>query len=291
MQVEVTCPVCKSNDSVFFVEKNKCSLYRCKKCELVHVFPIPDSLESVYSKDYFFSEKKEAEFGYVDYDRDKQSTKEYFNKQLDKLAGLVTGRRMFDVGAATGFFLGMARDKGWNVSGSEISTFAADEARGRGFEMFCGDLLDLPRANKYDVVTMWDVFEHVATPSDYLRHINNVLSKDGMLVINTVDIGSWYAKLRGKNWHLLIPPEHVFYYTKKNLFYLLEKNGFEVVSFSKPSKKFSLTYVFSILYQTQNFKAGKKLSDFLNTDFWRKFTIPINVRDNILVIAKKIKDV
>ena len=291
MENEIVCPVCNVNKSNLYLKKNGYSLYKCFFCKLVFVFPLPNDLQGIYDEEYFFSNNADGEFGYVNYDRDKESTKEFFTRHLDKFESYGKNKKIFDIGAATGFFLDLARSKGWIVSGSEISEFAANKAKNRGLDVYKGNLLDYSCDNKFDVVTMWDVFEHIEDPAKYLEKINKMLDKDGLLSINTVDISSLYAYIRGKKWHMLIPPEHIYYFSKKNLKILLEKHGFEVLEFSKPGKKFSLSYIFYILYQTQNFKMGKILSKWFDTDFWRKFAIPINLRDNIFVIAKKIKDI
>jgi len=64
-------------------------------------------------------------------------------------------------------------------------------------------------------VTMWDVFEHFVDPASDVRAAARVLKVGGVLAINTPDISSWYARIMGKRWHLLIPPEHIHYFTKK----------------------------------------------------------------------------
>lgn len=90
---------------------------------------------------------------------------------------------------------------------------------------------------------------------------------------------------------MIVPPEHLFYFSKKSLKILLNNNGFEIIKIEKLGKKFSLSYIFKILYEWQRVPVWRWLADFSNSRFWRRFKIPINVRDNIFVLAKKRKDV
>ncbi|MHB1316308.1 MAG: polyprenol monophosphomannose synthase, partial [Minisyncoccota bacterium] len=111
-------------------EKNDHILYQCCKCKLIFVDPIPDS-SSVYSSDYF-SGAKEG-FGYVDYDRDKEPMRGVFEKYLDMC--VVYGKKsglLYDVGAATGFFLNIAQKRGYDVSGVEMSSYAVNIAQKKG---------------------------------------------------------------------------------------------------------------------------------------------------------------
>lgn len=288
---KIICPICNSSRNKFYYQKNNCTLYRCLDCRLVFVFPIPDNLCDIYKQEYFQGAKISKKFGYVNYEKDKEPSKEMFIHYLNKLARMTEGRDIFDIGTATGYFLDLAKQRGWYTTGSEISSYAANIARQKGRNIFLGDLENFKAEKKFDVVTMWDVLEHLENPHKYIKIINRLLKKEGLLVINTIDKGSLWAKLWGKHWLLIIPPEHLFYYSKKNLNILLSQNGFEVLEIKKIGKKFTLTYIFQILYNSKCLEIWNKMAKFFNTEFWRKITIPINLRDNIFIIAQKAKDI
>ena len=284
----IICPICGSTANSFYHKKNNCKLYRCHSCGLVFVFPIPEDINNLYGRNYFKLKLGEEAVGYVDYDQDKESMKEIFELYLEKFESLVNGRKIFDIGAATGYFLGLAKKQGWQTSGSEISDYAANEARKRGHKIFCGDLLTAPVGDKYDVITMWDVLEHVKDPQGYVSKAEKMINKGGLLAINTVDRGSLWAKIMGRRWPAIVPPEHLFYFNKKNLKILLNKEDFEIIEISKIGKKFSLSYIFKTLYYWQGMRLWNSLSVYFNKPFWRKFSIPINLRDNIFILTKKI---
>ncbi|MFH1522348.1 MAG: class I SAM-dependent methyltransferase [Patescibacteria group bacterium] len=289
MAPEITCPICRSKEIKFFCEKNGYKIYRCFDCDLIFVWPMPGNLAAIYSAPYFkrsADDKKENKFGYVDYEEDKEAAREIFISYLDKISQLTKGRKIFDVGAATGYFLDIAKKQGWSTGGMEISAYAAAIAKHKGHDVLLGDLAELKIEGKYDVVTMWDVLEHLSDPVGYLKLINNILNPDGILAINTIDSSSFWARLWGKNWHAILPPEHLFYYSAKSLKILLENNGFKIIEQAKIGKRFTLPYICKILANSYHLPFLSRFSDFLNK-LNLKISLPVNLRDNIFIIALK----
>jgi len=291
MEQEISCPICQSKKINFFCEKNGFKLYNCFACQLIFVWPIPANLADIYQASYFkggLSDGMVNKFGYTDYEEDKKAMRETFIIYLNKILKLTTGRKIFDVGAATGYFLDLAKQAGWQTSGVEISEYAAKIASGKGHKIFLGNLENLEIKEKYDVVTMWDVLEHLPDPERCLKSIRDIFNQGGILAINTIDKSSYWARLWGKNWHAILPPEHLFYYSAKNLKILLEASGFEILEQLKIGKRFTLPYICKILIHRYNLLALGKVSDFLNKS-GLKISLPVNLRDNIFIIARKIK--
>lgn len=291
MSQDLKCPLCGAAKINFFCNKNNYQLYNCSVCGLGFVWPIPAETEEIYSEQYFKKSGAVAGFGYVDYERDKEPMRQNFIKCLAEIEELTSGRKIFDVGTATGYFLDLAAERGWQTAGAEISPFAADLAVQKGHDIFLGKLENFVPKNNYDVVTMWDVLEHLDAPQKYLRAINRMLSENGILVINTINKECLWARLWGKRWHAIIPPEHLFYWSPFNLKALLTEQGFLILASKTIGKQFSSSYVFKTLADWQNLRVWHKLSNFFNSKFWRGFGLPINLGDNIFVVAKKIKEV
>ena len=136
---KINCSICNSGVKKWG-HKNGYDLWQCLECKLVFVNPLSDP-SSVYTKDYFSGAKNG--FGYVDYDEDKKPMISTFEKYISlfKKFGKEKGH-VFDVGAATGFFLDLCRSKGYEVSGVEISDFAASLAREKGINVSTGILKD-----------------------------------------------------------------------------------------------------------------------------------------------------
>ena len=154
------CILCDSPSTVFGV-KNGHTLYTCSKCDFTFVYPVPDAAE-VYNEGYFTGESECT--GYANYDVDKEPMVPTFKEYLKRIKALAPGKRLLDVGAATGFFLEIARNEGYEVRGVEISAYASVCAREKGIDVTAGTLKDIPSSASFDVITMFDVIEHVSNP-------------------------------------------------------------------------------------------------------------------------------
>lgn len=290
MEQEINCLICGSKKIKFFCEKNRYNIYNCQDCKVGFVWPEPANLADIYQAPYYkggFVCGQENKFGYVDYEEDKKPMRETFVSYLNIILKLTTGKKIFDVGAATGYFLDLAKRAGWQTSGIEISEYAAKIACDKGHQVFIGSLENLNNREKYDVVTMWDVLEHLADPKKYLKSVYDILHQEGILAINTINRSSWWARLWGRNWQAIIPPEHLYYYSVESLKILLEQGGFRIIEKLIIAKKFTLPYIFKVLERRYNLPFLGKLSSFLNK-FNLKIYLPVNLGDNIFIICRKI---
>ena len=281
------CALCRSTETTFFGEKNGHKLYCCLTCELMFVHPIPKNLSDVYGKEYFKKEAGNTFHGYTDYDKDKEPMRSVFEKYLARAEKLVLGRRVFDVGAATGYVLDIAKRRGWQTFGSELSDYAGRVAMSRGHSMTIGSLTSTSSLPTVDLVMMWDVLEHVDEPRAYITAVNHMLTEKGILMISTPDKNSMWSRMMGMRWHLIVPPEHVYYYSPKNMRALLSECGFEILEIAKPSKRFSVSYIFSQLAQWQRLSVWKYFARITDNSYFRFFSLPINLYDNMFVIARK----
>lgn len=287
-KINTACLICSSTDIKFFARKNNHNIYNCKHCKLLFVWPLPENTADIYSEDYFKGAHKG--FGYVDYDQDKPAMLATFNRCLEKIEKISPDRgSLLDVGAATGYFIKTAENRGWNAEGLEISQHAVGQARNENLNVRQGTLSTADyQSESFNLVTLWDVVEHLPNPRSDILRAYNVLKHGGMIAINTPDTSSFFAKLTGKNWHLLVPPEHLIYFNPDNLADLLKRSGFEVLSTDKMRKKFTLQYIFQTLYRWQKLFIWKWLARFFKSHQMGKLSIPVNLRDNFLIIARKV---
>src|SRR3989344_5210189 len=125
------CSICGQATTVLF-EKNGFPIRHCPDCGFLFVYPAPaDGTAHIYSADYFHGALRG--FGYTDYEADKIAMRPFFERVLDIIESHVSRGRLLDIGAATGFFLNLARERGWVVAGVEISDYAAKVAPAAGF--------------------------------------------------------------------------------------------------------------------------------------------------------------
>ncbi len=281
------CYVCKSA-AQFYINKDGYDLYACPVCEHAFVYPVPspEALSKVYSENYF-SNGGDG-FGYAEYDKDKEPMRDIFVSYLSKLEKLISKKAIFDVGSATGYFLDIAKGMGWETFGNEISEFGYRECVRRGHSMSKDmDIAENTYPKYMSVVTLWDVLEHVPDPRVLIRNVSGMLSDDGILAINTIDRSSLWARIWGPKWNLIVPPEHLHYFSSKSIISLLGEGGFEIIEIRKQGKKFSLPYIFKTLAVWQGLGIWKFFMKLSSTKLLRSIAVPINLRDNVFILARK----
>jgi 2-polyprenyl-3-methyl-5-hydroxy-6-metoxy-1,4-benzoquinol methylase len=153
-------------------------------------------------------------------------------------------KRVLDVGCAGGAFPKAASELGFQVTGVEPSSWLAEFGRREyGLDIRTGILEEnmFPPAS-FDIVTMWDVIEHLTDPQGALKTIRGLLRDDGVLIVNYPDAGSVVARALGFKWPFWLSV-HLIYYTRTTMRLQLEKAGFEIVHVGTHWQKLKLSYL------------------------------------------------
>lgn len=218
-------------------------IVRCRTCSLVMSNPRDDeaTLTRVYS-----------ELADTEYAAEHQNRAATAERHLDVIARYrARPGRLLDVGCATGVFAGRAHARGWQVWALDASTWAIERAKAAypGPTFLAGRIEDvaLPSA-AVDVITMWDVLEHVASPPDTLRRLAGLLDVGGLLVLNVPNVESVMARLMGRRWVLLLR-EHLWYFSPATIARLLGETGFETLATHTNLVRFSLANIAQRLAQ------------------------------------------
>jgi SAM-dependent methyltransferase len=173
-------------------------------------------------------------------------------RHLSIVTRFVSGGRVLDVGCASGLFLKAARDAGWNVAGVEPSEALFAKARaalGESTELYCTTLEHTKFATaSFDVVTMWDVLEHVPDPLGFLQTCASLLKPGAHLFVNVPDLDSFEARILRKRWPLFLA-EHLNYFNRKSLRLCGEKAGLKWKEFGRRRVSFSVDYILFRLAQ------------------------------------------
>lgn len=139
--------------------------------------------------------------------------------------------RLLDVGCGSGEFLKRMQRRGWNVEGLDISPdHCARISVEVGVPVHTGLLpgADVEEA-AYDVVTFWQVLEHVHDPVATLSAARSLLAPGGSVVAASPNFGSWSRTRFGREWIGLDPPRHLIHYTPETFAGVFERAGFRVV--------------------------------------------------------------
>jgi SAM-dependent methyltransferase len=186
-----------------------------------------------------------------------------------------------------GVFLEIAGAAGWEAVGIEPSGWGVAEARKRNLNVIEGTLASaaLPEAS-FDVVTMWDVVEHLTDPLSELRHTHRILRPGGLLVLHTMDIESLFARLMGQHWPWLMEM-HLYYFTRRTLQAMLEAAGFEMVRVEPQGRYLRLGYLLTRVRPYSRL-AARLLGWFADRLGWREKALSINLGDLVTAYARKV---
>jgi 2-polyprenyl-3-methyl-5-hydroxy-6-metoxy-1,4-benzoquinol methylase len=236
-------------DIIKIFKKDGFDIVKCRACglEFTDSDPSHSSLKELYGEKYFKS--RCVGTSYADYMLEEEAMTINAGRRIANIDRIKPAKgRILDVGCAAGFFLNVAK-RDWEASGVELSEYASSYARDHfGVQIFNGMLKDASfRAGTFDVVTMWDVIEHLADPISNLKEARRVMKDDGLLVMTTGDAGSMFARICGRGWHLYNPTQHLSYFSKETIASLLKRCGFDILKIEKEGNYFTIGYLASSL--------------------------------------------
>lgn len=277
-------------------------IVKCKNCNLAVVnsanssfatvdFEDPQEREQKYRQMRQMAEKKgKHDENIINLEQDVRTL--HFNRRKQEIERYVKTGRLLDVGCGRGFFLANFVDSNMDYLGVEPRKRICEEAKKRVGEnkMFCGTLKEVNLPDLYfDVVTMINLFEHLSLPKETLEEVNRIMKHNGLLYLETPNLGSFIPRILGKRWHAFLEPEHHFFFSRDTLTEMLARTGFKVKEVKKGNKLFSIRY---LLYRLSWY--SNKLSVHLERIFERihalNRTIRIPQPDELIAIAVKVTD-
>lgn len=192
-----------------------------------------------------------------------------------------------DVGCASGMFLRLMADHGWTVYGIEPATAQCEKARSilpKSANIQHSTLEKATLPTNVDVVTLWDVLEHVPNPSEFLQLCSSVLRPSGYLALNVPRIDSLPAQLMGSRWPLLLA-EHLNYFSLTGLRILGKQAGLELVATGRRPVTFSIDYICYRLSQ-HGVPATSSWRELLSRLHMQSWSVPIFMGEVFAIFAK-----
>jgi len=286
------CLICDTdNTEVLFSKRDgfaslssEYTIVQCRKCGLVYVNPRPTAKEIANFYPEYYSWKEEAGQGSF-FSRLAKTLEgmyrfhllNYEVSRLLKLSGITSGA-ILDIGCGTGDRLSIFKKKGFNVYGIEPSG-----AANYGREKFDLHILQgrLPNpqlpANHFDIITLYNVFEHLHNPRESLSEMRRLLNDKGFLVIQVPNIDSPQFSLFKRNWAAFDVPRDLYYFNLTTISTLLASEGFEMVTVDYANNWFHPpTIVLSLLPRLDPrmiWRDEKKHTLFFKRALWFFFTL------------------
>ena len=141
---------------------------------------------------------------------------------------------------------------------------------------------DLFAPSSFDLVTLWDVIEHISEPNQILSDIALVIDDNGHLILNVPNSNSTAARLLGRWWPFLLAV-HIHYFTPKSIIEILDKHGFEVVE----SRPYFQSLGFGYLLKRSFGILGWKFKSSAVTSYLDKISFTYNLGQTTFVARKR----
>jgi len=300
-----TCILCNSKYKVLFNHKSLSGpLVKCVNCDLIWVDitgdlkPIKDFQSADERKDAYLKSarialdklniKSEIEIS----EREKRKINfAYRVRKINKIwQKPKDSTNLLEIGCGEGLFLDQARNSGYQVSGIEPNEKASRYARDiLGINVTPATLAESEiEHDSIDIVVMLHVLEHLLDPRKEISEIRNILKKNGLLVLELPNIGSLPYKLLRKKWRQFSIPDHYWFFSKKTITILLEKQGFKIIQIKSIGKRVSFRFFLNRLERTMRIPAIilGRLAKYLRLE---EKTLYINPLDIMIVFARKVE--
>jgi SAM-dependent methyltransferase len=217
------CPVCNSDDCDSLFHKSGGRYVRCNSCSMIYINPVfSDSELSEYYKNLDGGQAQIIE-------EDKEFYTEIYMKGLDLASKHVKAGILLDLGCSSGFFLDIAKEKGWSTKGIEIGLAEAKLCEKRGHVVFTKPIEDMNFKKKFDLITLWDVFEHIKHSEKYLRILSESISDDGAIFLQIPNSYSLAARIMKEECNMFDGFEHVSLFNPETIKKIAEKVGLTIV--------------------------------------------------------------
>jgi 2-polyprenyl-3-methyl-5-hydroxy-6-metoxy-1,4-benzoquinol methylase len=256
----------------------KPDLYFCNNCEIIFSEFIDKKFEDNY--------RDVLDNLYISQIDNK---KLYFKSIVNKLSNTIKKNHdVLELGSYYGAFGSEIKDKVNTYVGVELSSHACNFAKDKfHLDIKNTSIYDFfeRNKNKYDIIFMFDVLEHLDDPDSVLNICSKNLKENGVLIFSTMNMGSFTAKISGKHYPWIIPM-HKFYFTNKSIKKFLSKNHLKLYKTIGDVRIISLEYLFlKISQKIFIFKYLYKL--IMKFDKFKKLTIKFSLFDINIYFASK----
>jgi len=254
-------------------------IVKCLQCGVVYTNPqlSEDKMVEMYAnvKDDVYLENIEA----------REAT---FSYNFKNFLHLIPPRgKLLEVGSYYGIFLKIAKEYGYHVYGIEPSKDAAKVAKEKyNIETLASTLSKLEGGTEqFDIITSWDVLEHLTHPMQEVSLVAQQLKPDGIFAFSTLDYKNWYPRLFGQRWPWMMDM-HIYYFDKKNIQYMLEKHNLELIHVESYCHIITCEYFFRKL-NALGVPGTGIFSKIIGKSFIGALEIPFRFGDIKLFVARK----
>jgi 2-polyprenyl-3-methyl-5-hydroxy-6-metoxy-1,4-benzoquinol methylase len=262
------CPICGKEDFKNFlvvtdnaVSKESFVIVECENCSFKFTNPRPDasSIDKYYESEEYISHSN-IKTGIIN--RAYHVVRSITTKQKVELINRHAPAKgtVLDYGCGTGVFLNACKNDGWEIRGVEPNVRAREEASALTGELIAKEWEEIA-GEKFEVITLWHVLEHIHTLNETMVELINLLQEDGTLIIAVPNADSHDAQQYKANWAAYDVPRHLYHFSQATMKRLLKKHKMRLEEVLP--MKFDAYYV-SMLSEKQKEGKTKMISSVVN---------------------------
>lgn len=224
----LTCKICNNRKIIKIVNAQSFEIFKCQHCKIAFTYPepkIPDYEEMDFHSD---SIKSSSLLSLEDLPYD-------WIQLIQNQIGIIKGEfptdiQILEIGCGEGLLLDLLRQKGFlNVKGIEPSKSASIRAKQRGLNVINSYFDESMINEKFDLVIMSHVLEHINDPSIFISKIASILNPKGNLMLTQTNYKGLIPKVKKDNWYAWVPEHHFWHFTPKSLKKILQRKNFNVL--------------------------------------------------------------
>lgn len=245
------CSFCGNDKSSIILSTNSFAISQCKNCKIAFTNPPP--IVPDYSNMDFHS-KADAE------NKDSLTFIENLHPDwqnlIHKQKGLISSHydysaSILEIGCGEGILLFELKKSGFkNIEGIEPSKYAAIRGQKKDLKIsnifFESSVIE----EKFDLIIMSHVFEHIEDPQTFLQNVSKVLKEDGSILFTQTNYKGLIPRLQKEKWYAWVPEQHFWHFTLSGLTKFMELNNFNLIDY----KYTSLVHPHNFLYKVATLK-------------------------------------
>jgi 2-polyprenyl-3-methyl-5-hydroxy-6-metoxy-1,4-benzoquinol methylase len=261
METLSSCPACGEKKMTreldakdYTVSKNTFGIVRCSSCDLLFTNPRPKAENAGYfykSENYISHSNTQKGFVNKLYHAVRNIT-------LKQKTALIQSeqkgeKKLLDVGCGNGHFLHACQQAGWNITGMELDPDTAVRASELTQQNIYPNLAAIPAKEKFEMITLWHVLEHVYELDAYFEFFKNRINDGGKLLLALPNSKSFDADYFKEFWAAYDVPRHIYHFNPETIQSVAKKHGFVL-----KKQKGQIFDSFYIALLSHEYKTGSK---------------------------------
>lgn len=218
------CPTCGNEEAEVLFIKNNGQYAYCTNCK--HIF-LKTSLKQEILIDFYKNYPTSSLDWHIN---ESEFYQRIYKSGIDAITASTKKKLLLDIGCSSGYFLSIAKQFGFNTSGIEPNALESSFASEQGINVIGSTIEEIPHSSKFDVITMWDVLEHIDSPVQYLKKLSGVLNIGGIVFVQIPTCDSLAARVLRDKCNMFDGIEHLTLFSSKSLDIAFSQAGYTSIN-------------------------------------------------------------